>query len=59
MEPDIEKYLPELDEFDMTREKKEEYIRELWKIMQHFVDQAFGLDPVQIVLDGQKKSSLK
>ena len=46
MLPDIEKYRPYFDEYDLSEEEKEEYIRTLWRFMERFVDQAF--DPEQL-----------
>jgi len=46
MKPDIEKYLAMIDDWDMTREQKIQYIHDLWHIMENFVDRAFGRHPV-------------
>ncbi len=50
MQPDIDKYMPMLDEFDLTHEQKIELIHTLWGIMTGFKDKAFGLDPAQHVI---------
>ncbi len=47
MKPDTEKYLAMIDDWDMTREQKIQYIHDLWHIMESFVDRAFGKHPVQ------------
>ena len=47
MKPNIEKYLAMIEEWDMTREQKIQYIHDLWRIMEGFVDRAFGQHPVQ------------
>jgi len=47
MQPDMKKYLPMLDEFDMSHEHKVQFIHDLWRIMESFVDRAFGIHPTQ------------
>ncbi len=47
MKPDVEKYLAMIEEWDMPREQKIQYIHDLWHIMESFVDRAFGKHPVQ------------
>ncbi|MDT7043963.1 hypothetical protein [Candidatus Nitronereus thalassa] len=51
MKPDIEKYMPYLDEYDLTEDKKVQLIKDVWLIMESFVDQAWGLHPVQQCTD--------
>ena len=51
MKPDTEKYLAMIDDWDMTREQKIQYIHDLWHIMEGFVDRAFGKHPVQSARD--------
>ena len=51
MKPDTEKYLAMIDDWDMTREQKIQYIHDLWHIMESFVDRAFGKHPVQNARD--------
>tara|TARA_R110002095_G_scaffold137945_2_gene119531 strand:+ start:549 stop:806 length:258 start_codon:yes stop_codon:yes gene_type:complete len=51
MKPDTEKYLAMIDDWDMTREQKIQYIHDLWHIMESFVDRAFGKHPVQSARD--------
>lgn len=51
MKPDIEKYLAMIDDWDMTREQKIQYIFDLWHIMENFVDRAFGKHPAQHARD--------
>jgi hypothetical protein len=43
MPPDLEKYRPYVDGFDLTEAQKVELIHTLWAIMESFVDRAFGL----------------
>lgn len=50
MQPDIDKYMPMLEEFDLTHEQKIELIHTLWGIMTGFKDKAFGLDPAQHII---------
>ena len=47
MELNVEKYIPYLDEFDLTREEKEKVLHTLWIFMESQAEQAFGLHPVQ------------
>ena len=47
MQPDINKYLPMLENMDISDEEKIELIHWLWKTMGSFVDSAFGVHPVQ------------
>lgn len=44
---DIEKYLPELDGYDLTREQKETMLRCVWNIMEACANRAFHKHPVQ------------
>ena len=46
MKPDIDKYLPMLDGLDLTHDQKIDLIHDLWRIMQGFVDRAFGINTV-------------
>lgn len=50
MQPDIEKYRPYVDGFDLTEDQKVELIHTVWHIMESFVDRAFGMDSTQAVL---------
>lgn len=40
--PDFEKYRPYMEGYDMTDEEKDEVTMALWKIVAHFIDQAYG-----------------
>jgi len=48
MQPDIDKYLPFFDKFDLTREQKINYIHIMWKITGAIAYRAFGLDSAQL-----------
>lgn len=48
-----------MDEYDMTEEQKIEFLHDLAAIMQSFVDQAFGIDPVQLSLKEASKKNLQ
>lgn len=48
MQPDLEKYRPYVDRYDLTEEQKVELIHTVWTIMESFVDSAFGTHPVQL-----------
>jgi len=41
LKPDIKKYMPYLDEYDLTEDKKVQLIKDVWLLMQSFVDRAF------------------
>lgn len=45
MPPDLEKYLPYVEEFDLTRVQQLELIHSIWIVMEAFADRAFGLLP--------------
>jgi len=51
MSPDIEKYRKYVDHFDIPEAQKIEMIHIVWRMMQSFVERAFGDDPVQQCLD--------
>ncbi len=44
---DFEKYRQYVDHFDISEEDKRQLVESIWRIMESFVDQAFGLHPVQ------------
>ena len=46
---EIEKFLPDLEELDMTEEEKIEFLYMLADIMKRFVDLGFGEDSVSII----------
>lgn len=50
MQPDIDKYMPMLNEFDLTHEQKIELIHTLWGIMTGFKDKAFCLNAAQQII---------
>ncbi len=45
---DLDRYLPYLDDTDLTETQKREMIGALWRVMAAFVDLGFGVDPVQL-----------
>jgi len=47
MTPDFEKYRHYVDGFDLTEAQKKEFVQTVWSIMESFVDQAWGIHPVQ------------
>lgn len=53
MQPDYEKYRPYLKRFDLTDEEKDEFILALWRMLEQIADQAFGVHPLQQVVDNQ------
>lgn len=55
-----EEYWHYLDGCDMTDEQKREFLDTLYLFMQSFVDQAWGIDSVQLVMqEREKKQSRK
>ena len=54
MQPDIEKYRKYVDKFDLTEDQKVELIHTVWRIMESFVDRAFGIDSVQQILEARE-----
>lgn len=56
MQPEIETYLPYLDGLDLTLEQKTEIIHTVWNFMESQVDQAFGIHPVQEIIDCREKT---
>jgi len=59
MQPDINKYLPMLEGLDLSHEKKIDLIHDLWRIMESFVDRAFGIHPTQQHRDNSLKVDLQ
>lgn len=43
MLPDIDKYIPYLDEYDLPRAQKEYIIRTVWTFVESYADLEFGL----------------
>ena len=59
MQPDLNKYLPMLENMDLSREQKIELIHDLWNIMESFVDRAYGIHPIQKVTKKNHVSDLQ
>lgn len=55
MIPDIDKYLPFLDQYDWPKKDKIEIIHAVWRMMEAQADKAFGLSAVQLSC-GQSKN---
>ena len=47
---DTDRYLPELEEFDITEDQKIEMLQTLWSLMRAFVDIGWGVDSIHHVL---------
>lgn len=47
MTPDIQKYLKLVEDLDLTEAQKVDLIKTVWAVVESFVDQAFGVHPVQ------------
>ena len=59
MRPDVEKYLAMMEDWNMPREQKVQFIHDLWHIMESFVDRAFGIHPVQQVMNKNLQPDLQ
>ena len=57
MTPDMDKYLPMVEHYDLPDAEKRELILALWSIMEAFVDRAFGMDPTTMALDSAQQSN--
>ena len=44
---DIQKYRHHVEDFDLSDKRKQELIQTVWKIMESFVDRAWGIHPLQ------------
>lgn len=47
MQPDLKKYRPYLERYDLTDVEKDQFILDVHAIMEAFVDRAFGTHPLQ------------
>lgn len=54
--PDLDRYRHHVDHFDLTETQKTDLLLTVWRIMQSFVDRAFGDDPVQHARDARQRS---
>ena len=45
--PDLDRYRPYVAHLDLPEERKTDMMLAVWRMMQSFVDRAFGDDPVQ------------
>jgi hypothetical protein len=48
MKPDLEKYRPHFEGFDLTEDQKSAMIEALWSIAEMVADLAYGLHPAQL-----------
>ncbi len=55
MKLDYEEYRPMLAKHNLTREHEDEILEYLWHFTGTLVDQAFGLDPVQLASKRNQK----
>ncbi len=56
---DIQLYMPLVARLDLTEAEKEHMIRTVWGIMESYVDQAFGVHPVQLCREQKAKNDLR
>ncbi len=54
---DIEKYIDQFSEFDLTEEQKVDVLKALWQIMSRFVEMGFGLDSVSLACEQKGKTT--
>ena len=47
---DVEKYRHHVQSLDLTQDRKDELIHIVYRIVESFVDRAFGIHPVQLSL---------
>ncbi|MFQ5444863.1 MAG: hypothetical protein ACE5EK_09630 [Nitrospinales bacterium] len=59
MSLDLNNYRKYVDDFDLTEEEKTELIQTVFSIMESFVDQAFGVHPVQLCQKDSKQRDLQ
>ena len=45
MKLNVDDYIDDLEEFDLTRKQKEEVLQALWELMEYFVLEARGVLP--------------
>ena len=55
MQLDTQKYMKHLEGFDLTEAQKVEYIHNLAKVLQSWMDKAFGQHPVQQSIRAQSE----
>lgn len=55
---DLEQYLPDMEEFDMTREQKLEFLATLQLVVQTFVDRAWGIDSAQLAMRAAERDAM-
>ena len=53
---DYEKYLSQLEEWDVTEDQKHEFISILWNILSAFIDLGYGVHFVQEDMNADEKS---
>lgn len=54
----VDKYLSDIEEFDLSEEQAQELLRTLYTIMARFVELGFDLDPIQQILSSIDEYSL-
>jgi len=55
--PDLDKYRRHVEHFDLSDAQKTDLLLAVWRIMQSFVDRAFGDDPVQQVTQSRERAA--
>lgn len=50
MKPDLDQFLPHIQDSDMSDQQKREFLAEMWKVIEIFVDLGFGIEATQNVL---------
>ncbi len=59
MKPDLDRYLPYIEDIEMSDKQKQELLASLWTVMQVFVDLGFGVDATQNAIFAKQISAGK
>ena len=59
MHLNVDKYMPMLDRYDLSKAQKLELLHSLWNITGRFVDRAFGISSLQVPLKKKQKPNLQ
>jgi len=51
MKPDLDKYMPHVESFELSDEGKRELLQAVWSVLENLVDREFGYDSTQQALD--------
>lgn len=57
MKPDLDQFMPHIEDFELSDQQKREFLTEMWKIIEVFVDLGFGVEATQNILFAQQKNT--